>query len=70
MLTLEMGVDCSTEGNCKGGRHICEVTVLEEAWAKKQSLDEEKTRCAEREPNTRLEFIGNNNVVDLFTTLP
>lgn len=58
MLTLELGVDCSSEGNCKGGRTICEVTALDEPWAKKQTIDEDKTRCADREPNAPLEFIG------------
>lgn len=57
MLTLELGVDCSSDSTCKGDRFICELTVLDEAWAKKRSIDD--TKCAERESNGPLEFIGN-----------
>ena len=56
MLTLELGVNCSSDGICQGDRYICELTVLDEAWAKKRSIDD--TKCAERESNGQLEFIG------------
>lgn len=58
MLTLELGEGCAGDGTCTGPRHICEVTIFDEKSSKKKMIDGEKTRCAEREPNTPLEFTG------------
>lgn len=58
MLTLELGNNCTSEGACNGTEHICEVIVLDEPWNKKQALEEDKTKCAEKEANVPLEFIG------------
>jgi len=58
MLTLELGSNCSSDGTCKGGRQICQATVLDEAWAKKQTLKKDNSHCADREPNAPLAFIG------------
>lgn len=58
MLTLELGNNCTSEDTCTGGRHICEVAVLDEPGNKIRTLEEDKSRCAEREPNTPLEFVG------------
>jgi hypothetical protein len=59
MLTIELGNNCTnTNDNCTGGRHICEVSVLDAPWNEKRVLDEDKTKCADREPNTPPEFIG------------
>lgn len=58
MLTLEMGEGCTSEGSCTGPRHICEVTIFDEKSSKKKMIDEEKSRCAEREPNSPLDFNG------------
>jgi hypothetical protein len=59
MLTIELGNNCtSNDETCIGGRHICEVSVLDAPWNEKRVLDEEKTKCADREPNSPPEFIG------------
>lgn len=58
MLTLELGNNCTSEDTCSGGRHICETDVLDEPWNKKRVLVEDKTKCAEREPNSPVEFVG------------
>ena len=59
MLTIELGNNCtSNDETCTGGRYICEVSVLDARWNEKRVLDEEKTKCADREPNTPPEFIG------------
>ena len=51
-MSAECGGDCSIQNQ------ICEVTVLDEAWAKKRSLQDGSARCAAREPNAPLAFIG------------
>lgn len=58
MLNLEIGVGCNDENSCSGSRQICEITVLDEAWAKKHVIEEDKTNCADRELSGPLEFIG------------
>lgn len=58
MLTLELGNNCTSEETCNGTIHICEVVVLDEPWNVKRALEDDKTRCAEKEANGPLEFIG------------
>lgn len=57
MLTIELGNNCTSEDTCSS-RHICEADVLDEPWNKNRVLVEEKTKCAEREPNSPFEFVG------------
>lgn len=66
MLTLELENNCTNnEATCIGGRYICEVSVLDAPWNEKRILDEEKTKCADREPNNPPEFIGNCRILCL-----
>lgn len=61
MLTIELGNNCTNnEETCTGEKHICEVIVLDAPWNEKRILDEDKTKCADREPNIPPEFIGNS----------
>lgn len=63
MLTIELGNNCTNnEETCPGEKHICEVIVLDAPWNEKRILDEDKTKCADREPNSPPEFIDSSTI--------
>lgn len=61
MLTLEIGRECSAPHCGSDHLKICEVTVVDDVQAKKQTVLEGKSACEAREaPSQPLRFIGND----------